>query len=407
MPTKNLEDHKRRTYQESHPWIDFKIDLRSTSVGLWMKLGEIRSKCEHISGVPLGPEAANRLYQLYLSKGVHATASIEGNTLSEEQVRQQIEGTLKLPASQAYLGVEVKNVADACNQISQELISDPRVDITPERLCAFNALVLRSLEREEHVRPGETRKISVGVLGYRGAPWQDCDHLLDHLCQWLNGPDFVPPNPELKFAYVVFKAILAHLYIAWIHPFGDGNGRTARLIEFQILMQSGMIPFPACHLLSNHYNKTRTKYYAELDKANKPTIGIAPFIEYAVTGFLDGLVEQLDYIRRLQWDVAWENHVHESFRGKDTPASNRQKHLVLDMPRTPTELKDLTFVSPRVAASYALKGEKTLSRDLNVLKVMGLIIRSKKGYASNRMKILAFLPPKCTEADIDPERMLF
>lgn len=56
--------------------------------------------------------------------------------------------------------------------------------------------------------------------------------------------------------YAIFKAVVAHLYLAWIHPVGDGNGRTARLVEFQILLSSG-VPSPAAHLLSNHYNQTR------------------------------------------------------------------------------------------------------------------------------------------------------
>src|SRR6185437_1256822 len=107
-------------------------------------------------------------------------------------------------------------------------------------------------------------------------------------------------DPDWKFAMTLFKAILAHLYIAWIHPFGDGNGRTARLVEFQILMQSG-VPYPACHLLSNHYNKTRIRYYAELDRSSKAEEGVLSFIEYAVQGFVDGLREQVSYIRDCQW----------------------------------------------------------------------------------------------------------
>jgi Fic family protein len=42
------------------------------------------------------------------------------------------------------------------------------------------------------------------------------------------------------------------------HPFGDGNGRVARLIEVQILSESGVIPDVATGLLSDHYSKTRT-----------------------------------------------------------------------------------------------------------------------------------------------------
>src|SRR5271157_2188975 len=390
-----LDQTNGRTYCQSHPWIDFNVDLKRADIRLWMMFGEAQSKCEHIAGVPLRPDQAQQLYHVYLVKGVHATTSIEGNTLTAEQVDQHIAGKLKLPESQAYLGTELDNVVDACNRIAKEMIGDPSAPITAARICDFNRMVLQDLEVEEHVRPGETRKVSVGVLRYRGAPWEDCDYLLERLCNWLNSAAFEAPSEELRFTYTLLKAILAHLYIAWIHPFGDGNGRTARLIEFQILMQSGLVPFPACHLLSNHYNMTRNRYYLELDKANKPSVGIEPFIEYTVAGFLDGLREQLTYIRKLQWEVAWENYVHAKFRGKDTASSNRQKHLVLDMPDQPTELRGLTLVTPRVAKSYAKRGERALSRDLDVLRSMGLITRESKGYVPNRGIILAFLPPKC------------
>jgi Fic family protein len=88
--------------------------------------------------------------------------------------------------------------------------------------------------------------------------------------------------------YAILKAVVAHLYLAWIHPFGDGNGRTARLVEFQILLSSG-VPSPAAHLLSNHYNQTRSEYYRQLDRASKSGGELAPFIEYGARGFVAGL----------------------------------------------------------------------------------------------------------------------
>ncbi len=68
-------------------------------------------------------------------------------------------------------------------------------------------------------------------------------------------------RPEERFVNAALSAILAHLYIAWIHPFGNGNGRLARLIEVQILSESGVVPLVATNLLSDHYNKTRSAYY--------------------------------------------------------------------------------------------------------------------------------------------------
>ena len=55
-------------------------------------LGEARSKCEHLVGIPLKPEFAQKLYNITLIKGAVATTAIEGNTLTEEQVQGIIEG---------------------------------------------------------------------------------------------------------------------------------------------------------------------------------------------------------------------------------------------------------------------------------------------------------------------------
>jgi Fic family protein len=395
MRTTILNEKGSRSYEASHSWINFEANLKDAPTILWMLFGEARSKCQHIAGVPLEPAAAAQLYRIYLSKGVHATTSIEGNSLSEEQVKLRIEKKLRLPVSQEYLGREIDNVIDACNQIARTLSNEPNLKLTAELICQFNGLILRGLDVEDHVRPGEYRTESVGVASYRGAPWQDCPYLMERLCEWLNS-SFEPIDEDWKFAYAVIKSIFAHLYIAWIHPFGDGNGRTARLIEFLLLVQSG-VPWPAAHLLSNHYNKTRDRYYAGLDKSSKAKEGVIEFVEYAVQGFVDGLKEQLEYIRAQQWRVTWENYVHEFFRDRDTPAHKRRKHLVLDLPEGITPRKRLAQISPRVAGEYASKGEKTLTRDVNELVKSNLLLRLEGGFKPNRDLILAFLPPRCED----------
>jgi Fic family protein len=392
MAKRPLRRQERRTYQETHPWIQFGHDLRGAPASLWMMFGEARSKCDHIAGVPLPPNEAAKLYTIYLSKGVHATTSIEGNTLSEQQVRQQVEGRLILPRSQEYLAVEVQNVIDACDQIRASLKAEPKLKLTPELICRFNALVLRGLEVDDHVRPGEYRTQSVGVANYRGAPWEDCPYLVERMCDWLN-TEFEPKDDEWKFSFTLLKPIFAHLYIAWIHPFGDGNGRTARLLEFLLLAQSG-VPLPAAHLLSNHYNKTRDRYYAGLDRSSKAADGVVRFVAYALEGFVDGLNEQLDYIRNQQLQVTWVNYVHTVFREKTASAFQRQKHLVLDMPDEPVHRKNLVHVSPRVAEAYAGTGEKTLGRDIKALLELQLLARIGDGYIANKALILAFLPPR-------------
>jgi Fic family protein len=350
-----------------------------------------------MASVPLRPETARQLYRIYLAKGALATTAIEGNTLSEEEVLQHLDGKLKLPPSREYLVREIDNIVEGCNATLQAIETGAIPDIGTDNISHLNRTVLKGLQLEEGVTPGELRTHSVIVGRYRGAPAEDCRFLLDRLCEWLNGNDF-RPSDDLKIVYAILKAIIAHLYLAWIHPFGDGNGRMARLLEFQILIAAG-VPAASAHLLSNHYNLTRNEYYRQLDLASKSGGGVLAFLQYAVRGFLDGLKEQIDTIWEQQWDITWRNYVHEFFRDKTSPSYVRMRHLVLDLSRQsePVPASQIPDISARLAKAYAKRTLKTLARDLNAVTESGLVIKTPKGYRARKELILAFLPQRVSK----------
>ena len=162
------------------------------------------------------------------------------------------------------------------------------------------------------------------------------------------------------------------------------------------------MPAPAAHLLSNHYNATRTEYYRQLDAASRSGGDIIPFVNYAVEGFLDGLKSQLGVIREQQWTVSWRNYVHESFKDKSSLSDKRRRDLVLDLSeqKEAVPMAKLSQVSPRIAAAYARKTDKTLSRDVAVLQEMQLVEKDKDGkYRARKKLILAFLPPRARAAN--------
>ncbi|MFH0809020.1 MAG: Fic family protein [Pseudomonadota bacterium] len=390
-----------RTYERTHPWLSFSVNLKAAPPRFWIALGECQSKCKYIASVPLRPSTAEQLYQLYLAKGSQGTTAIEGNTLSEEEVLRHLKGELKLPPSKEYLAQEIDNIVEGCNQILAGIRSGSPLKLDANTIRQLNRTVLDKLPPEEDVWPGEIRKHSVVVALYRGAPAEDCEYLLDHLCTWLNGEHFAAPD-GMELSYAILKAILAHLYLAWVHPFGNGNGRTARLIEFMILIASG-VPAPATHILSNHYNQTRSEYYRQLDAASRSGGDVLPFIMYAVQGLMDGLTNQLEIIRQQQWDVAWRSYVHQSFSNQSGPTVDRRRRLVLDLSRkdTTVPLSELSEISPRIAKAYARKTYRTLNRDVSALVSMGLVAYEKGGYRARKEAILAFLPLKAEVEQTD------
>lgn len=390
--------HTKR-YETTHPWLSFQVDLRAAGRALWIALGEVASKCEHLAGVPLIPAVSSRLHALYLAKGLQATTAIEGNSLSEEDVRAHLDGALKLPPSQEYLGLEIDNIKVAVQAIDSRILDETtNSDVTVALIKQYNRMVLDRLQVDEKTTPGEFRRHEVSVgTAYHGAPAEDCEYLLGRMCDWLNQREFCPAD-DSAIVMGVIRAILAHLYIAWIHPFGDGNGRTARLVEFQILTTAG-VPSAAAHLLSNHYNQTRHEYYRQLALASSSSEGVLSFITYAVRGFVDGLREQIRVVQKQQLKFTWGDYLRWAFDeraggGPIGKVDQRRLRLAQDISaaEAPIPLAEVRQVSTRIAAEYATKSRLTLARDLAQLQAMDLI-RIERGKCSARLdRLEAFLP---------------
>lgn len=373
----------------THPWLTFEIDLRRFSSDVWMKLGACASKCAHIAGAPLSPEVEERLNKMYLVRSALATTAIEGNTLTEDEVNRHLQGELNLPPSRQYLGREIDNVIDAFNTLTERIRYDGTSLISPEVIRWMNGKVLEGLQTGEGVVPGEYSKAPLVVGRYRCAPPEDRPFLIEQLCKTLN--EF-PVDKENVTAYAILKAIFAHLYLVWIHPFGDGNGRTARLLEFYILTAAGL-PYPATHLLSNHYNFTRSEYYRHLDQASGAEYGYIAFFDYAIEGLRDGLVEKIDEIRKQQIAVSWVNYVHEYFEQSASKADRRRRMLVLALTENgPARARQISRLTPALASEYHGKSSRTVSRDINALLDSGLIIRVSDHIEANTSIIEAFLP---------------
>jgi Fic family protein len=384
-----------QTYLRTHPWLTFRLDLAKAPWELWMLLGEVRSKIQHVAQSLLAPETGERLRELYLAKGAHATTAIEGNTLSEAEVAAHLAGQLKLPPSQEYRTREIDNIVRAFNRVVAELMDGGPHELTIARIKDYNRLILDGLALEEGAEAGELAPNRRTVGRYLAPPVEDCDYLMERLCDWLNSGDFHAPDDDLRIPYTIIKAVIAHLYIAWIHYFGDGNGRTARCVELEALLASGLIPTPAAHLLSNHYNTTRDEYYRQLDAASREHAGDpVPFLMYAVRGLRDELRTQLDAVWRQLYSDRWEQYVYQQFGDARTPPHLRQRQLVLDLSKQPVPVPRaaLRDLGPKVAAAYANRGDKTLTRDLNALIKRDLVVSERGRYRAKSEKILALLP---------------
>jgi len=384
------------TYLQSHLHITFKNDWTLSEEVLFM-LGQCDAIIRAISEIPLPPNQRQTLLKVSLRKGARATTAIEGNTLTEEEVARIDEGE-SLPPSREYLEIEVKNILEALNKIREEVILQGKsVIITPELIKTFHHFVGKDLGDHFQAIPGRFRESNVVVGRYRPPDSSDVTILIRRFCDWMK-ESFRYEDGKQSFPDQVIQAIVSHVYIAWIHPFGDGNGRTARLIEFYVLLRAGL-PDIASHILSNYYNDTREEYYRQLDVAVKD-MDLSNFIRYAVLGFRDGLDEVLELNQRSILGIAWKNYIYDILdskkaTGKTKTIVKRRRNVAL---RFPTDrfykIDELLESNPFLMKEYAKLSPLTRIRDFQELERLELITKDGTKYRGNIKILKGFMPLK-------------
>lgn len=244
-------------------------------------------------------------------------------------------------------------------------------------------MIGRDLDEHFTAIPGRWAQSQRIVGPYRAPAPEDVTKLVTQMCEWLRA-EFRFPNQ--RFSEAVVQAIVTHVYIEWIHPFDDGNGRTGRLVEFYILMRGGL-PSLASHLLANHYNNTRSEYCRQLQRA-KDDRALTAFIEYAVTGLRDGLTRAVKEVQQNALEQMWRVLVFERFAQKvitNRVVFRRQRAVALALPLDRairfTEVRQL---SDELAKAYEGISERTLLRDLAELEGLQLIVRGPGLVSANR-----------------------
>lgn len=358
---------------QTYPHIQFRQHWELTPEILY-QLGQCSTIIYAISNIPIPPDRHQELLSISLTKGARATTAIEGNTLTEEEVEQILRGESSLPPSKAYQEIEVRNILGAMNQILA-LVARDGVDalLTPELLKNFHHEIGKGLGEHFDAIAGDFRTDSRIVGMYRCPDFRDVRELIDTLCEWLSSHFHFRDGQT--FAEAVIEAIVSHVYIEWIHPFGDGNGRTGRLVEFYFLLRAGT-PDIGSHILSNHYNETRPEYYRQLDRATK-TRDLTEFIAYAIRGYRDGLAKTLDKVQRLQFETTWKRFIYDAFGERKLANKEvflRQRNVALAMPLDrELPLDTIPMLTTDLMRAYAQRTEQTLKRDVRELVAMKIL----------------------------------
>lgn len=355
-------------------------------------LGQCEGYVDSISSTPVLPDYHNQLLQVSLIRGAVATTAIEGNTLSEEDVFNIQKGH-QMPPSKEYQEIEIKNILQAFNELLHEVAVEKKDYLIDEHLLKrLHGLVGQNLGKHFDAIPGKFRNDNRIVGKYRCPDYRDIPELIKKYCIWLK-KEF-NYNEGQSFSQRIIQAIVSHVYLEWIHPFGDGNGRVGRLLEFYVLLRGGN-PDIASHILSNHYNQTRTEYYRQLDRAFQ-TRDLTDFIDYALLGFRDGLQSTLKIIQSSQMHITWQKLIYDKFANEKMKKKEvfiRRRELILSFPMDKgLTFEEINLINPRVARLYANVSGRTVLRDIENLIELELIVKKGQFYFSNINLLRVYIP---------------
>jgi Fic family protein len=254
--------------------------LRPAIVSACTRIERLLGLSEGLGGAT--PEPKLRRHNLI--RTVQATAAIEGNTLSLDQVTAVLDGKrVRGPAREVR---EVKNALVAYEMVPQ---LDPR---SPRDLLRAHGVLMAGLVEDA----GRYRRGDVGILtGARvthvAPPAKRVPLLMTDLFQFLAKDGDTP---------TLVKACVFHYELEFIHPFSDGNGRVGRLWQHALLHAHSDV---FAHVPTESLIKTRQHaYYGALSRSDKAG-DATPFIAFMLNVLEDSLTEFVAEFRPARSDV--------------------------------------------------------------------------------------------------------
>ncbi len=266
-------------------------DLQLLNPSFDSPLVDVLQELEHLRRLRLGGDTpAPLFFQLkdifHLLESL-GSARIEGNhTTLADYVETRVEGGR---STDDHI-MEVANIEKAMGYVDEVVTAGE--PITEYFIRELHALAVSELAREGDKTPGSYRQSGVKIAQSSHLPPEalQVPSYMQELVEFINRED--PPK------YGLMKVALAHHRFGWIHPFGNGNGRTVRLLTYALLIKYGFNVKDGGRVLNPTavFCNDRERYYQRLSEADK---GTADGLEAWCLYVLNGILMELNKVDRL------------------------------------------------------------------------------------------------------------
>lgn len=378
----NQKIQEVETFQSDH----FVFSLNYDTKEIGNLLTEARILYAGIADIPIVPQYAVNFNEDLLVSSVHGTDAIEGNPMSEEEVKDLILHE-KSKKQNINWELRIKNISTLYKLI-MSMFSPESYSLDENNIRLLHKLITKGTNEPDNIA-GKYRDHYVEVGdekdGSKDRPPKnlaDIKTLMAYFIKWINSDLVMKEDAFLR-------AGLAHYYLAKIHPFGNANGIVSRAIEASLLKVAG---FKHVYIILPKYYKRHIDDYCRaftLVRKSKEH-DITPFLKFYLNTLivaLRDLKEKTSYFVRI---LSIENYVL-FLKNEKNKINARQLDLMLLLlnvaPLIEFSINNL-FTNIQLKNIFKAKTEMTVRRDIKGLERFQLIKKNKNNKYELNLKAL-------------------
>ena len=350
----SLKDHSGRPFRYSVPEV-VQEALHQIDLGSAGKIG--------VPGQGMNPEQRNVFLANSLLEEAITSSQLEGAVTTRKVAAEMIR-TGRKPRDLSERMIlnnyrTMKHIREATSDaLTKELVFDVHRMVTLDTLGDPSAAGRFRKPDEKVVVSGEH-----GLVVHTPPPAEDMETRMAAMCDFANGAN------AGRFIHPVVRAIILHFWLAYDHPFVDGNGRTARALFYWCMLRQDYWPFEYISI-SHILRKAPTKYVRSFLYTESDDNDLTYFLVAQADVIIQALKELNAYVERKSREL---REAQSTIRSLDL-FNHRQSALIVDAIRAP-------------GRRYTIKGHQeandvvyqTARTDLLDLVSRGVLESTKKG----------------------------
>lgn len=329
-------------------------------------IGVIEASREVIMSSPLIPAWEAKFKKEAIERSVHHGTHLEGNRLSFEEAQEVLDGREVLARERDIQEIiNYRNVLKFIEELASQIKTEGKYEVNLEILFDIHRLVVEKIVDPDKSGQLRLRQVVLknsltGEISYTPPPAAEVPYLLEDLLSWINAEEILDVHP-------VLKAGIIHYELSRIHPFVEGNGRTARAMATLLLFLDGY-DIRKLFSLEEYFDSSPIDYYSTLQAVSNQVVldsrerDLTPWLDYFVEGVAIELNRVKERVRRISMDARVKDKLGEQV------VLNERQMLIMEYLHRHKQMQNKDF--RKIFPDFS---DDTVLRELRFLKQKGLI----------------------------------